>query len=162
MSARNPLSVIKDVVYGARRRAYHVKKLRDPNAIAEYCLTEVEAMIDPKLMRQALLAWIRDLCTNRKEQTDFTKPDLFRDYEYQFVIRHGKTSESIELGDITLTEIPLISQQKIDNINAATAEKIRWDRHLAVIEPILHKHPKWKWKDACKWLEKHGGFPDVE
>ena len=161
MSAKNPFTIYKQKIRQLRNKAYHIKKIREPNEQAEYIFDKLYDEIGPSIIRAAQIAWIRDFVTNRYLQLDSEKPDLFGDLDYQFVLRNGKASTVIELGDVGLDEIETITQQKIDNINRARAEADRWKRACNIIQPLLRKHPDWKWKDAVDWLSKHGGLPMI-
>lgn len=164
MSARNPLQIVKSYIYAARTKAYGLKKLRDAEDIAEYCTKEVWDLdvVSPKLKRECFKAWVRDLCTSRIEQADFEKPDLFHDLDFHHVVRRGGRSEEVAHGDVGLVEMDIITRQKKNNIDAASTELARWERACSIVRPLLVKHPKWKWRDAVKYLGKHGGIPDID
>jgi len=161
MSTRNPFRILKDQVRRAANKAMHVKKMTDPWEIGEFCLHEIDTMLSPRLRRQAYIALIVDLLTNRKEQTDFVTPDFFHDLEYVFTVRRGGKSIAVECGNLDLDDIEQVTKQKENNILAATKERARWQRYCDVIVPLLQKNPKWHWRNACSWIESHGGFPSI-
>jgi hypothetical protein len=162
MSTRNPFRIYRDRLRALRTKAYHVKNMRDPWEIAKYCHKELLETFDPKLRIQAEIGMIVELLFNRKEQNDFETPDFFRDQDFQFLLRKNGKSECIELRDVGLEEIPMIDRQKENNEIAVRKARAVWRAHCAVIEPLLKQHPDWRWGDACDWLEKHTGFPDIK
>lgn len=163
MSARNPLAIIKTTIYDALSRAYHVRKMRDTGEIVAYIDTEVAQMISPSLLVEARKAWIRDLITSRFERTECLteRVDLFRDLDFQFAFRKKRKSYQRTLGDVNLEEGIALERRKIVNLEAAQREKVRFDRHWAVIRPLLEANPGWVWRDAVGFLARNGGLPEL-
>ena len=163
MSARNPLAIIKGTVYGALNRAYYLHKMRDTGDIVEYIDTEIAEAISPSLLAEARKAWIRDLITSRFEQTECLteQVDLFRDLDFQFAFRKKRETYQRTLGDLNLEEGIALERRKIANLEAAQREKARFDRHWAVIRPLLEANPGWLWRDAVAFLARSGGLPEL-
>jgi hypothetical protein len=163
MSARNPLTIIKGTIYGALNRAYHVRNMRDTGEIVDYIDKEIADVVSPGLLVEARKAWIRDLITSRFEQTECLteQVDLFRDLEFQFAFRKKRKAYQRVLGDLTLEEGIALERRKIANLEAAQREKARFDRHWAVIRPLLEANPGWLWRDAVAFLERSGGLPEL-
>jgi hypothetical protein len=163
MSVRNPLAIIKGRIYDALNRAYHVRKMRDTGEIVEFIDQEIAEAISPGLLVEARKAWIRDLITSRFEQTECLteQVDLFRDLDFQFAFRKKRKTYQRELGDVNLEEGIALEQRKIANLEAAQREKARFDRHWAVIRPLLEANPGWLWRDAVAFLERSGGLPEL-
>jgi hypothetical protein len=163
MSARNPLAIIKGTIYGALNRAYYLRELRDTGEIVEYIDKEIAEVISPSLLVEARRAWIRDLITSRFEQTECLteQVDLFRDLDFQFAFRKKRKAYQRVLGDVNLEEGIALERRKIVNLEAAQREKARFDRHWAVIRPLLEANPDWLWRDAVAFLERSGGLPEL-
>lgn len=163
MSARNPLAIIKGTIYSALNRAYHLRKMRDTGEIVAYIDKEIAEAISPGLLAEARRAWIRDLITSRFEQTECLteQVDLFRDLDFQFAFRKKRKAYQRVLGDVNLEEGITIERRKIANLEAAQREKARFDRHWAVIRPLLEANPDWLWRDAVAFLERSGGLPEL-
>jgi hypothetical protein len=163
MSARNPLAIIKGTIYSALNRAYHLRKMRDTGEIVAYIDKEIAEAISPSLLAEARRAWIRDLITSRFEQTECLteQVDLFRDLDFQFAFRKKRKTYQRVLGDVNLEEGITIERRKIANLEAAQREKARFDRHWAVIRPLLEANPDWLWRDAVAFLERSGGLPEL-
>jgi hypothetical protein len=163
MSARNPLAIIKGTVYGALNRAYYIRKMRDTGEIVEFIDKEIAEVISPSLLVEARKAWIRDLITSRFEQTECLteQVDLFRDLDFQFAFRKRRKTYQRALGDVSLEEGIALERRKIVNLEAAQKEKDRFDRHWAVIRPLLEANPGWLWRDAVGFLEQSGGLPEL-
>jgi hypothetical protein len=163
MSARNPLAIIKGTIYGALDRAYHLRKMRDTGEIVEYIDKEIAEVISPSLLVEARKAWIRDLITSRFEQTECLteQVDLFRDLDFQFAFRKKRKTYQRALGDVSLEEGIALEQRKMANLEAARREKARFDRHWAVIRPLLETNVGWLWRDAVAFLEQCGGLPEL-
>lgn len=160
MSGRNPFRIYRDRIRALSTKAYSVHGMRDPMKIAEYCHDELVKYFSPSIMRQAQIAMHLPFIINIKEQMDFEIPDFFRDLDLKFALR--KKSECIELRDVGLDEIPIIDQQKERNVQTVERALAYFRAHCAVIKPLLEQHPNWKWGDACDWLDKHTGFPEIK
>jgi hypothetical protein len=109
-------------------------------------------------------AWIRDLITSRFEQTECLteQVDLFRDLDFQFAFRKRRKTYQRALGDVNLEEGFALERREIVNLEAAQREKARFDRHWAIIRPLLETNPGWLWRDAVAFLEQSGGLPELE
>jgi len=162
MSTRNPFLIYRDRLRGLSTKAMEVLGITDPWEVSKWCRKEILETFDPKLRADAEVALIFDIIFNRKEQMDFATPDFFRDQDLKFLLRKNGKSEAVVLRDVVLEDIPIIDHQKDNNIAAAQKARAVWRAHCAVIVPLLEQHPNWKWGDACDWLEKHTGFPDIK
>lgn len=160
MSSRNPFRIYRDRIRQLSTKAYRVHGMRDSWKIAEYCNDELEKFFSPNIKRQAQIAMHLPFIINIKEQMDFDTPDFFRDLDLKFALR--KKSECIELQDVGLEEMLIIDRQKEKNAETVTKALAYFRAHCAVIRPFLEQHPNWRWGDACDWLEKHTGFPDIK
>lgn len=162
MSAKNPFRIYRDRINALSTKAMRVHNMTDTWKIGEYCHKKLKEDFDPKIRELAEISCIIELFTNRKEQMDFETPDFFRDQDFKFVLRKNGKSECVMLQNVGLDEIPIIDHQKETNITAASKAYRLWRAHCDVVEPLLKQHPDWKWGDACDWLEKHTGFPDIK
>jgi len=82
MSAKNPLTTLKSRIYALRTTAYRIKHLTEMGQTVDYIHDELVHTISPKLITDAIKAWIRDLITSKIEQTsheqlDFWKGDFY-------------------------------------------------------------------------------------
>jgi hypothetical protein len=170
VTSLNPLRVIRSRIVASFTRAYHVKKLRDTDAICGYVYRDViesEGKVSPVLVKQALLTLIRDILTNRLEQMSAfdepeVHPDLFRDLDYQFTFReHGKPVQCV-LGDVNYDRGLALLKRKESNITAAIHARDDFVRVWSLIGPLLRENRGWMWRDAVRYLESHGGIPDAD
>jgi hypothetical protein len=170
MTSLNPLRFLKKRIQRAFTQAYHVKKLRDSDAILEAIYKQViegEGKISPQLIKQALKVLIRDLLTNRLEQinafdAEEKQPDLFRDFDYQFTFREDGKPVQCVLGDIDYRRGVALLKRKEANLIAAHHARDDYVRVWSLVGPLLRANEKWVWRDAVSHLEEHGGIPDAE
>ena len=98
MSAKNPLSAIKEKLYEFRRKAYNIKKITDLGETVEYAYTEARALFSPLLFEQAIKGWIRDLFTSKIEQVEHEQLDLWKG-EYFWPIKTVEQHWAVEYDD---------------------------------------------------------------
>lgn len=89
MSARNPLTLMKDKVYAARSKAYHVKKITNMDETVDFIYAEITALLSPRYIVDTIKAWIRDLITSKIEQTDYEQLDLWKG-DYYWPIKQNQ------------------------------------------------------------------------
>jgi hypothetical protein len=164
MSARNPLTIIRKQILALHRTAYHIKKLRVRKEEAEYIYKELKETLSPKLLDQAWLYTIEQFIASKLEQTDFGAENLnlWVDYDdIYFATKVEGNAGQIVLGDVDETSMPAIIRARESNVEAATKAlaqlRIAWKR----VQPLLAANPGWKWRDAVKWMEGHGGVPEL-
>ena len=170
MTSLNPLRFLKKRIQSAFTRAYHVKKLRDSDAILEEIYRqeiEGDGKISPQVIKQALKGLIRDLLTNRLEQlnafdAEEKQPDLFRDFDYQFTFREDGKPVQCVLGDIDYRRGLALLKRKEADLIAAHHSRDDYVRVWSLVGPLLKANAGWLWRDAVNHLEEHGGIPDDE
>ena len=99
MSAKNPLTILKSTIFAARTRAYHVLRITDMAATVDYIASEVDVMISPTLIREAIKAWIRDMITSKIEQTESAQLDLWKG-DFYFPIKRFVDKWALDYTDV--------------------------------------------------------------
>lgn len=156
---RSLLHIVKD----AARRARNIKKMTDPREIGQYILKDARryGIVTPQFIEETLIEKFMRLAVMRMQ----TKPreeeerqlHLFDDCEdIAFHIKHGDGTIQKALGDFDEKDIEQVTQQKLDNIEAAKIEAKHWERAVNVVLPLLRAHPNWLWRDAASELRRSG------
>jgi hypothetical protein len=189
MSAR--VLPITTAIQNAARIARNLKKLTDPDDIAEHVwdvlcrdgylnLSRVDATTKANMIVMAL-SYIKSIIVMRvkaKGRPDDRQFHLWDNLEQVFDIKHQKKDEDgapvirdgkpvieviqKELAKFTLDDVRQVSEQKDDNIERATAERNIWLRAAGYIEPLLGAHPDWTWKDAVEYMRDGDGLPTLD
>jgi hypothetical protein len=164
MSARNPLTIIKNQIYASLRRAYFVRGIRVIEEQVRYIWSDVQQQISPTILQDAILSWIRDLVTNKMYQQDNQQLDLWEgDHFFPVKITAADGSvvtENIPLRDLQLDHISQIEERKQQNIDHATKERDRFSRYVAVIRPVMIERAC-TWGEAVDILKTRGPLPDL-